>query len=133
MLYRTKQPQTYHRKGENTKGNRDIGLGRRKSTDGAAAAHPTPKQAKAAPKSNPPTNATKIRVTNYHCTVSMFPDCTKKQNRRMTPKEKETEIWLAGLFKRPTCEYIYDMPTYPYLPKKPPFEQYNVNFDLNYQ
>lgn len=46
----------------------------------------------------------------------------------MTPKEKEDEKILASIFKRPQRDYIYDAPTYPWLPFTP-----LANFDLNYK
>lgn len=47
----------------------------------------------------------------------------------MTPSEKEFEIWLAKMFRRPPCDYILDKPFYPYIPTPP--QKYMVNFDLN--
>lgn len=67
-----------------------------------------------------------------HCTVSMFSDEPIVKNRRMTPQEKETDLWLAKLFKRPPCDYILDRPTYPYVPSNPFNQKLCVNFDLNY-
>ena len=46
----------------------------------------------------------------------------------MTPKEMETEKWIASLFKRPKRMYLYDNPTYPWLPFTP-----LANFDLNFK
>lgn len=46
----------------------------------------------------------------------------------MTAKEKEDEKWIATLFKRPQRDYIFDMPTYPYVPLTP-----LANFDLNFK
>jgi len=71
-------------------------------------------------------------------TVNLF-EPYKPKNRRLTPKEMEFELFLARVFKRPVCPYIFDQPTYPYLPTTPLANQckkselYNVNFDLNFQ
>lgn len=51
----------------------------------------------------------------------------------MTPKEREDEKFWATLFRRPQRDYIFDKPTYPYVPN-PPINNPTccVNFDLNY-
>ena len=51
----------------------------------------------------------------------------------MTPWEQQEERELAAIFRRPQRKYIFDKPTYPWLPFEPLVNQpYNVNFDLNY-
>lgn len=47
----------------------------------------------------------------------------------MTPQEKETDLFLAKMFRRPPLDYILDKPTYPYVPM--PIKKFMVNFDLN--
>lgn len=47
----------------------------------------------------------------------------------MTPAERETDLFLAKMFRRPTLNYILDRPTYPYVPTPP--QKFMVNFDLN--
>lgn len=49
----------------------------------------------------------------------------------MTPWEKQEERELARIFKRPERHYIYDPPTYPWLPITPLVPK--LNFDLNFQ
>lgn len=56
---------------------------------------------------------------------------TEPKNRRMTPAEKEDELFFARLFKRPLRDYILDKPFYPYVPT-PPTGKPMVNFDLNF-
>lgn len=46
----------------------------------------------------------------------------------MTPKEKEMEKEVAAIFKRPPRDFIFDFPTYPYVPPTP-----LANFDLNFK
>lgn len=48
----------------------------------------------------------------------------------MTPQEREEELLIASIFKRPPRDFILDRPTYPYVPK-PMCEKFMVNFDLN--
>lgn len=48
-------------------------------------------------------------------------------NRRFTPPEFETELFLSKLFKRPPRTFVKDPPFYPWLPPEP-----IVNFDLNF-
>lgn len=50
------------------------------------------------------------------------------KNRRMTPKERELELEVCKLFKRPPRDFIFDKPCYPYVPTD---NKYMVNFDLN--
>lgn len=47
----------------------------------------------------------------------------------MTAKEREWELEVCKVFKRPPRDYIFDLPCYPYV--KPDYTQC-VNFDLNY-
>lgn len=56
----------------------------------------------------------------------MFPEY-KIKNRRLTPKEQETDKELCRIFKRPPLHYLLDKPTYPWLPLEP-----LVNFNLKY-
>lgn len=56
----------------------------------------------------------------------MFGDSTVK-NRRLTPKEREDDLFLAKIFKRPPKDYLFDLPFYPYVPPTP-----KANFNLNY-
>lgn len=53
---------------------------------------------------------------------------TEPQNRRMTKWEYEQELADAKLWGRVPRNYIFDRPTYPYVPEVP---KYCVNFDLN--
>lgn len=55
---------------------------------------------------------------------------TEPVNRRMTPKEREWELEICKLFKRPPRDFIFDKPTYPYVPVDP---TKMVNFDLNFK
>lgn len=45
----------------------------------------------------------------------------------MNMYEYETELWISKIMHRRPCQYIYDKPTYDWLPPEPV-----VNFDLNY-
>lgn len=56
----------------------------------------------------------------------LFPP-DKPKNRRLTPKELQTEYEICGWLKRPPRTFINDPPFYPWLPPEPV-----VNFDLNY-
>lgn len=60
----------------------------------------------------------------------MFGDPVRKNNRRLTPKELETDIELAKLFKRPVRTFIDDKPFYPWLVPAPkvPFPNFQLNF-----
>lgn len=60
----------------------------------------------------------------------MFGDRTIK-NRRFTPKEMQDEIELAAIFRRPVRSFIFDVPTYPFIPPAPIVPM--VNFNLNYK
>lgn len=53
----------------------------------------------------------------------LFPP--KPKNRRFTPSEEETEIFLAKWLKRPKRTFVNDPPFYPWLVPEP-----KVNFDL---
>ncbi len=48
----------------------------------------------------------------------------------MTAAEREEELIIAGIFKRPPRDFILDRPCYPYI--KPDYTQM-VNFDLNFK
>lgn len=56
----------------------------------------------------------------------MFGESVKK-NRRLTPREFEWELWQAKAFHRRPRLYLYDKPSYDWLPITP-----LVNFDLGY-
>lgn len=56
----------------------------------------------------------------------MFGESNVK-NRRMNAKEMQDELILAAAFKRRPCRYIFDKPTYDWLPPTP-----LVNFDLGW-
>lgn len=45
----------------------------------------------------------------------------------MNAKEMQDELMLAAAFKRRPCRYIFDKPTYDWLPPTP-----LVNFDLGW-
>lgn len=53
---------------------------------------------------------------------------TEPVNRRMTKWEYEQELADAKFWGRVPRNYIFDRPTYPYVPEVP---KYCVNFDLN--
>ncbi len=57
----------------------------------------------------------------------MFTD-NKPVNRLMTAKEYEQELIDAKAWCRVPRKYIFDKPTYPWVPQESP---YMVNFDLN--
>ena len=61
----------------------------------------------------------------------MFGDNTRKNNRRLTPAEQETDLEIAKWLRRPVRTFFDDKPFYPWLLPAPkvPF----VNFDLNYK
>lgn len=63
------------------------------------------------------------------CTINLFGD-TKTPNRRLTPRELETEYELCSVFKRHPRYFLHDLPFYPYVPQNP--NKVMVNFDLNY-
>lgn len=126
------KPPSTNNKAENTRRNPNTARGKR-GADTAAAAQATQAAATTPQNSNPQINATKYRITMSNCTVSMFPDCKMPKNRRMTPKEKEEELFISKLFKRPPRDFILDHPFYPYVPAPPKgYEHVCVNFDLNY-
>lgn len=110
---------------------RDIGglnLGRRTNNiDGGENTVPA-KKAKTPPKApqqtTPPTN--NIRIKKCSVKVQLFP--TPPVNRRMTPWEYEQELEDAKIWHRVPRDFIFDHPTYPYVPQIP---KYCVNFDLN--
>lgn len=56
----------------------------------------------------------------------------ESKNRRLTPKEQETDKQLCQIFKRPPLTYIKDKPFYPWLPLEPLVNQPFVNFALNF-
>lgn len=62
----------------------------------------------------------------------MYNCSQKKKNRLMTPWEQQEERELAAIFRRPQRKYIYDPPTYPWLPPEPLVNQPYVNFDLGF-
>lgn len=55
----------------------------------------------------------------------LFPK--KRKNRRLTPREEETEIEICKWLKRPKRTFFDDKPFYPWLVPEP-----IVNFDLNF-
>lgn len=55
----------------------------------------------------------------------------KSKNRRLNPKELETEYELCSIFHRPPRTYLHDKPFYPWLPPEPIVP--SVNFDLNFK
>lgn len=46
----------------------------------------------------------------------------------MTPKEYAEELEDAKIWRRVPRDFIFDHPTYPWVPQVP---KYTVNFDLN--
>nr|UHS18350.1 MAG: hypothetical protein [Betatorquevirus sp.] len=105
-----------------------INLGRRANiidggeTPAAAKKAKTPQ--KTHQQTSPPTN--NIRIKKCTVQVKLFPE--PPQNRRMTPQEYEDEILTAKIWGRVPRDFIFDHPTYPYVPTVP---KYSVNFDLN--
>lgn len=61
--------------------------------------------------------------------MQLFPT-DKPKNRLLNAQERETDLWLAKIFKRPCTYYTQDVPYYPWLPPTPKVPK--VNFDLNY-
>ncbi len=64
---------------------------------------------------------------NCKFNVKLFPD-NKQKNRRLTPQELETELYIAKWMKRPPRTMLLDPPFYPWLPPEP-----RVNFDLKFK
>ena len=60
----------------------------------------------------------------------MFSNPIKKNNKKLTPQERETNIKLTKLFKRPVKTFINDKPFYPWLVPTPkvPFPNFQLNF-----
>ncbi|AXQ66411.1 MAG: hypothetical protein [Anelloviridae sp.] len=110
------------------KSTRDNILGRRRNTDRDTTHPPAKKTTQAQTQDQrPPQQNNTFTITKCVFNVKLFPD-DKKPNRRMTAKEYAEELQDAKIWHRVPRDYIFDHPTYPWVPQIP---KYTVNFDLN--
>lgn len=111
------------------KSTRNIGefnRGRRRNTITDPAPQAAKKTKSPQKQNQTPPPAPKYIIKNTVTKVKLFP--SPKKNRRMTPEEFEQELIDAKAWGRVPRSYIFDHPTYAWVPEVP---KYTVNFDLN--